>query len=65
MDAPQFVFYDRQETAEILGASTRQIERWVAQGRLGFVRMGNRTLHTPDQIEDFVRASTVDPKVAS
>lgn len=64
MDAPQFVFYDRQETAEILGASTRQIERWVAQGRLGFVRMGNRTLHTPEQIEAFVAASTTEARAS-
>lgn len=60
-----YTFLTRKETAEHLGGpecqiSERQIERWVAQGRLGYVRMGNRTLHTPEQIEAFVAANTVE-----
>lgn len=53
-----YIFYTRQEAAEILQATPRQIERWCAQKRLGCVRMGNRTLHTSAQIEAFVAAST-------
>lgn len=54
-----YTFYTRKEAADMLGATERQIERWVAQGRLGYVRMGNRTLHTPEQIDAFVAANTV------
>lgn len=55
-----FTFYTRAETAAILGASTRQIERWVAQRRLGCTRLGARTLHTPEQIAAFVKANTFE-----
>jgi excisionase family DNA binding protein len=55
-----YTFIVRKETSQILGATERQIERWVAQGKLGYVRMGNRTLHTPEQIRAFVEASTHD-----
>ena len=60
-----YTFYTREEAARLLHASTRQVERWVAQKRLGFVRLGNRTLHTPEQIEAFVKASTTDPTAVS
>ena len=53
-----YIFYTRQEAADILQCTTRQIERWCAQGRLGFTKMGNRTLHTPEQIAAFVEACT-------
>jgi excisionase family DNA binding protein len=53
-----YTFYTRKETADLLAASTRQVERWSQQGKLGCVRMGNRTLHTPEQIRAFVEAST-------
>lgn len=55
-----YTFYTRAEAADVLGATPRQIERWVAQKRLGCVRMGVRTLHTPEQIEAFVQASTIE-----
>lgn len=55
-----YTFYTRSETAALLGVTTRQIERLVGRGVLGYVRIGGRTLHTPEQIAAFVRASTVE-----
>jgi hypothetical protein len=54
-------FFDKVETAKALHASVRQIERWTANGRLGHVRLGLKTLYTPDQINAFVASCTVDP----
>jgi excisionase family DNA binding protein len=39
-------YYDRQEVAEILGVSTRTVQRWAADGRMPVVKMG-RLLRFP------------------
>jgi hypothetical protein len=57
----QYEFLDRAATAKLLHASLRQIERWTAQGRLGHVRLGLKTLYTPEQIAAFVASCTVEP----
>lgn len=59
---PSYEFLDRAETAKALHSSVRQVERWTAQGRLGHVRLGLKTLYTPEQIAAFVASCTVDPK---
>ena len=56
----QFEFLDNEQTATALHATRRQIERWTYEGRLGHVRLGNKTLHTPEQIAAFVESCTID-----
>lgn len=58
---PQYDFFDKSEAAASLRATVRQVERWTAEGRLGHVRLGNKTLYTPEQIRAFVASCTVDP----
>jgi hypothetical protein len=59
---PSYEFLDKAGAAKALHASVRQIERWTWDGRLGHVRLGQKTLYTPEQIAAFVASCTVDPK---
>lgn len=58
---PSYEFLDKQQVAAVLHQSVRQIERWTSQGRLGHVRLGLKTLYTPEQVAAFVASCTVPP----
>lgn len=43
------------QAAALLGVSTRTLERLKAAGRIGYVRVGDRTLrYTRRQVEDYL-----------
>lgn len=53
------------EAAEYLGASKRQCQRWVQQGRLGHTRLGAETLFAPEQLDAFIASCTFTPEVSA
>lgn len=49
------------ETApDYLGCSKRQLQRWVQQKRIGHTRLGNSTLFSHEQLDEFIARSTVE-----
>ncbi|MFI1950962.1 helix-turn-helix domain-containing protein [Streptomyces xinghaiensis] len=49
------------EAAAYLGASERQVRRWLAQKRIPHTRLGNRVQFTHEQLDAFIAAHTFHP----
>jgi len=49
------------DAADYLGCTKRQLQRWVQQRRVPCTRMGNETLFSPQQLDEFIEACTFRP----
>ena len=47
------------EAAIYLGATERQVRRWVGQGRVPCTKLGLRTLFDAARLDEFVRDNSV------
>ncbi len=55
-----YEWLDTEQAAVYLGLSARQVRRARESKRLAFSKPGGqRVLHTPEMLDDFVRRSTV------
>ena len=44
-----------KEAAGRLGVSPWTLYAWVSKGKIGHVKVGRRTMFTPENLEDFVK----------
>jgi excisionase family DNA binding protein len=50
---------NKVEVGEILGASPRTIERWVANREISFIRVGSKTMFKPEHITEWITTREV------
>jgi excisionase family DNA binding protein len=50
-----------EEAANRLGISKCSLRNWVSQRRIPYVKIGRRTLFNPTDLENLIKASTVEP----
>lgn len=53
------------QAADYLHVSERQLRRLVANRRIGFVKLGNYTEFTVDQLDAYIAAHTFTPEQQS
>lgn len=44
-------FYSKSGLAQKLGVSTRTVDNWIAEGKIGFTKIGRRILFTDKDIK--------------
>jgi excisionase family DNA binding protein len=59
---PHHEWFDYDTGATYLGVTKRQLQRLVADHKIGHTRLGLRTLFSQGQLDDYVEACTVDPR---
>lgn len=59
---PRHEWFDYDTGATYLGITKRQLQRLVTDRKIGHTRLGLRTLFSQGQLDDYVAASTVDPR---
>ena len=50
------------EAAQRLGVSKYTLRGWVSQRRIPYVKIGRRTLFNPADLNNLIKASTVEPR---
>ncbi len=50
---------NKVDVGEILGASPRTIERWVAKREISFIRVGSKTMFKPEHITEWINSREV------
>ena len=50
------------EAAQRLGVSKYTLRGWVSQRRIPYVKIGRRTLFNPTDLDNLIKASTVEPR---
>jgi len=58
----QHQWFDYDAGSRYLGVSKRQLQRLVADRKIGHTRLGLRTLFSQAQLDDYVAACTVEPR---
>ncbi|MBG6238207.1 excisionase family DNA binding protein [Mycetocola sp. CAN_C7] len=54
-------WFDYDSGSEYLGISRRAMQRLVADHKIGYTKLGLRTLFSQEQLEQFIADSTVEP----
>jgi excisionase family DNA binding protein len=50
---------NKVQVGEILGASPRTIERWIANREISFIRVGSKTMFKPEHITEWISSREV------
>lgn len=50
---------NKVEVGEILGASPRTIERWVANREISFVRVGSKTMFKREHVAEWISSREI------
>jgi len=58
----QHQWFDYDTGSSYLGVSKRQLQRLVADRKIGHTRLGLRTLFSQAQLDDYVAVCTVEPR---
>jgi excisionase family DNA binding protein len=53
------------EAAQRLGVSKYTLRGWVSQRRIPYVKIGRRTLFNPTDLDNLIKASTMEPRKPS
>ncbi len=54
-------FYSTKETAELFGVSTRCLQKWRDEGKIGFVQQGHVILYRREDILEFCKRNHRKP----
>jgi excisionase family DNA binding protein len=55
-------WFDYDTGSTYLGISRRALQRVVTSGKIGFTRLGLRTLFSQEQLDAYIESCTVEPK---
>ena len=55
MNLTEIMLFDTSKVARMLSVNAKTVRRWVGEGRIGYVRAGNKILFSPDQVSEFIR----------